>query len=76
MTSLTSEGSVSPRTPDRSSTETTLVRNETETVARMERRVAAFAGVPETLCSPINVLRDGQVAMDYIAVVGGLALCI
>ena len=33
--------------PDRSSAETTLVRGETETVTIVERRLAAFAGVPQ-----------------------------
>ncbi len=35
------------KTPDRSSTESTLMRGEIETVAIIERRFAAFAGVPQ-----------------------------
>ena len=47
------------RTPARSSTETTLVRGETETVAAIERRFAAFAGVPQVrICADQCILSD------------------
>ena len=45
-------------------------------MARIEERVAAFAGVPETRCSPISVLRYGEVASENMVVVQGRAPCI
>ena len=65
VTQSTSQAYAAFRTPDRSSTETTFVRRETDVVARIEQRVAALAGVPETLCSPISVLRYGQVVRRH-----------
>jgi len=67
------------KTPARSSTETTLVRGETETVAAIERRFAAFAEVPQVsdlriahalsvTCSSHSMRFHGQCTCRQIAV--------